>query len=389
MFVRVLDKLIIFFLSLVAFIIEGGQSGTTFIVLTLIGALLVVLSEILRGLGKTTFIYALLPLLWFFIPEASILLPICGYILMTGVFSLRSLDNVRIKYSREKPLEKVDSKNIIIMFVSILPTLITAFFVGCNHMPLWITGAALFLGITRSIEEGKNIHAIEGIDKLRSDTLEAKNKQRIATEKQNEAVYMATLQERNRIAREIHDNVGHLITRCLVQMQAIRIINKDPIVGTQLQSVNDTMDQAMTSIRKSVHALHDESIDLSIEINKASSILKDRFDVDVTTVIDDVVPTEITEAIVALVKESCTNISKYSKGKKVTVEVAQNVTFYRVKVHDDGANESWEYNGKVTSKAGMGLSDMSARIASLGGRINISSDEGGFTVFATIPRGNK
>ena len=347
------------------------------------------MSENLRGLDKTAFIYALLPLLWFLIPEASILLPVCGYVLMTGVFSLKSLDSIRIKYSREKPLEMFDSQNIIIMFVSILPTLITAFFVGCNHMPLWITGAAIFLGITRSIEEGKNIHAIEGIDKLRSDTLEANNRQRIATEKQKEAVYMATLQERNRIAREIHDNVGHLITRCLVQMQAIRIINKDPVVGTQLESVNDTMDQAMTSIRKSVHALHDESIDLSIEINEAASILKDRFDVDVTTVIDDPVTTEILEAIVALIKESCTNISKYSKGKKVTVEVAQNVTFYRVKIWDDGVNDTWEYNGKLTAKSGMGLSDMCTRIENLGGRINISSNNEGFTVFATIPRGEK
>ncbi|MCQ2515851.1 MAG: histidine kinase [Saccharofermentans sp.] len=372
-----------------AFIIEGGQSGTAFIVLTLIGALIVVLSENLRGLGKTALIYALLPLLWFIIPEASILLPVCGYVLMTGVFPLKSLDSIRIKYSREKPLAGVDSQNIIIMFISILPTLITAFFVGCNHMPLWITGAAIFLGITRSIEEGKNIHAIEGIDKLRSDTLEANNRQRIATEKQKEAVYMATLQERNRIAREIHDNVGHLITRCLVQMQAIRIINKDPIVGAQLESVNDTMNQAMTSIRKSVHALHDESIDLSIEINEAASILKDRFDVDVTTVIDDPVTTEILEAIVALIKESCTNISKYSKGKKATVEVAQNVTFYRVKIWDDGVNDTWEYNGKLTAKSGMGLSDMCTRIENLGGRINISSNKEGFTVFATIPRGEK
>ena len=58
-------------------------------------------------------------------------------------------------------------------------------------------------------------------------------------------IYVARLKERNRIAREIHDNVGHMITRVIVQMQAIKIINKDENVGRQLESVSETLDLAM------------------------------------------------------------------------------------------------------------------------------------------------
>ena len=55
--------------------------------------------------------------------------------------------------------------------------------------------------------------------------LEEKNK-RLMSE-QDQQVHLATLAERNRIAREIHDNVGHLLSRAILLLGAISTVNTD------------------------------------------------------------------------------------------------------------------------------------------------------------------
>lgn len=203
-------------------------------------------------------------------------------------------------------------------------------------------------------------------------------------------IYTARLKERNRIAREIHDNVGHMITRVIVQMQAIKIINKDENVGKQLESVSETLDLAMTGIRKSVHELHDDSIDLSIGINDITSVIKEKFDVTVKTSIDSPADNAIKNAVLGIIKEAVTNISKYSSGDKVLVEVTENNTFWRVKVWDNGSNPVKEFDlsdDSLSDGCGIGLKNIGARAAGLKGRASVISDGDGFTVLATLPKG--
>ena len=90
--------------------------------------------------------------------------------------------------------------------------------------------------------------------------LEEKNRKLI--ESQDKTVYAATLSERNRIAREIHDNVGHMLTRAILQMGAIKVLNKDEKLKPSIEEIDRTLNTAMSNIRNSVHDLHDESIDL-------------------------------------------------------------------------------------------------------------------------------
>ena len=72
-------------------------------------------------------------------------------------------------------------------------------------------------------------------------------------EKQDNEIYLATLRERNRIAREIHDNVGHMLSRSILQVGALATICKEETIRQQLAGINDTLNQAMNSIRESVH----------------------------------------------------------------------------------------------------------------------------------------
>ena len=102
--------------------------------------------------------------------------------------------------------------------------------------------------------------------KLRDDSTEKnillEEKNHMLVEKQNYEIYTATLKERNRIAREIHDNVGHLLSRSILITGAAKAVSSSEAVSPLLDSLDISLNQAMTSIRTSVHDLHDESVNL-------------------------------------------------------------------------------------------------------------------------------
>ena len=137
-------------------------------------------------------------------------------------------------------------------------------------------------------------------------------------------------------------------------------------MGKQLESVSETWDLAMTGIRKSVHELHDDSIDLSIGINDITAVIKDKFDVTVKTSIESPADNSIKNAVLGIIKEAVTNISKYSTGDKVLVEVTENNTFWRVKVWDNGKNPVKEFDlsdDSLSDGCGIGLKNIGARAA--------------------------
>ena len=72
---------------------------------------------------------------------------------------------------------------------------------------------------------GRNARLEGELIRLRDTSTELnmalKEKNRNLLEKQDNEIYLATLKERNRIAREIHDNVGHMLSRSILQMGAL------------------------------------------------------------------------------------------------------------------------------------------------------------------------
>ena len=90
--------------------------------------------------------------------------------------------------------------------------------------------------------------------------LEKKNQDLL--EKQDTEVYLATLKERNRIAREIHDNVGHMLSRSILMVGALKTVNQAENLKVPMEQLDQTLNEAMTNVRQSVHDLHDESVNL-------------------------------------------------------------------------------------------------------------------------------
>jgi signal transduction histidine kinase len=191
-------------------------------------------------------------------------------------------------------------------------------------------------------------------------------------------INLATLTERNRIAREIHDNVGHILSRCLLQIGALIVINKDTTIKESLNGVKDTLSQAMDSIRKSVHDLHDDSIDLHDQIyalTKTFSFCHIKLNYDISENPDK----RIKYSFISIVKEALSNIIKHSSATDVSITLNEHPGFYQLIIADNGVVEGYNIEN------GIGIRNILDRTSALRGNVNINTDNG-FKIFISIPK---
>ncbi len=205
-------------------------------------------------------------------------------------------------------------------------------------------------------------------------------------------IYNAQLSERNRIAREIHDNVGHTLSRAILQMGALLAIHKEEPVHGQLEEVRQTLDSAMNNIRSSVHDLHDDSIDVKASIGQMTELLKADYNLSLDIDIGDNMPRPVKYAVIGITKEAISNIIKHSKNKNVIISLNEHPSMYQLVIHDyDSAKDASqslleESSGEsYIDEVGMGLENIRSRVESVKGTLTISTDNG-FRIFVSIPK---
>lgn len=205
------------------------------------------------------------------------------------------------------------------------------------------------------------------------------NKNKMLIENQNYEIHLATLQERNRIAREIHDNVGHMLSRSILQVGALLTISKESSLSPNLIMLKDTLNEAMNSIRKSIHGLYDDSIDLKANIQGIIEQFKDykiEFDYDMS----DSVSKDVKYCFIMIIKEALSNTAKHSNANKIEIIVREHPVFYQLLIRDNGSKKS-------QNDSGIGIESMKTRVLNLNGNISIDQSDG-FKIFVSIPKNN-
>lgn len=219
-----------------------------------------------------------------------------------------------------------------------------------------------------------------------------KEKNKSLLRNQDYEINNATLMERNRIAREIHDNVGHLLSRAIMITGAIKVINKNENICQSVDNLEECLSQAMNNIRNSVHNLHNNSISLENTIKN----LVDNFeycDIKLIYDITDNVPNDIKYAFISIVKEGLTNIERHSNATKVKLTLREHPIMYQLILNDNGTISSdfdtsiYESESYLSSSSGIGLNNMYSRIRLLKGTIKIYTDNG-FCIFISVPKQN-
>lgn len=190
------------------------------------------------------------------------------------------------------------------------------------------------------------------------------------------AVRTATLAERTRIAREIHDNVGHMLTRAIMQTEAAHVVAQ---VAGQEQSaqrfceIHDTVSEAMTLVRKAVHDLKDEGTDFASQIETAAHSMDGAGPLRVRLVNGiDSAPAAVSRCFATAIREALNNTVKHSQARNVSITLRDFPALWQLCVQDDGTVRRSSAEAvamqfiRPDDSTGIGISDIEERARALG-----------------------
>lgn len=200
-------------------------------------------------------------------------------------------------------------------------------------------------------------------------------------EQQEIRMHLIKIEERNRIAREIHDNVGHLLSRALLLVGAMQTINQKNGQSHNLKQLKDTLSEAMDRIRKSVHDLRDDTVSLQEEVEKLVSGFS-AYQIQVEYDCLEEPKKELKTCFLLTIKEALSNVVKHSNATEILIVLREHPGFYQLLVEDNGTLE------EKLLQEGMGIESMRQRVMEFSGIFSISMKKG-FRIFISIPKQNK
>lgn len=277
---------------------------------------------------------------------------------------------------------------IVVGAIAVLPILM-----NFSVIDIAFTYCCMIFAIYLSNNSTKNERLEKEVKRIRDDGEELsillKEKNRRLIEKQDQEVYVATLKERNRIARDIHDNVGHILTRTILQMGALMTIHKEEPLHGQLTSVKENLDVAMNNVRESVHDLHDESVDMKQAIEEMMNDLHEHFETKLEYDVSKHVDKDVKYAIIGIVREAISNIIKHSSNDFVQIILREHPGMYQLVIHDYSKNNenntANKYFDGISKKGGIGMQNIEDRVHAMRGNLSIETNNG-FRIFVTIPK---
>ncbi len=200
-----------------------------------------------------------------------------------------------------------------------------------------------------------------------------------------EQVKTIEIQERNRLAREIHDTVGHTLAGIVAGLDACNTLmqsNSDKF-NQQLKLVTDMAREGVLEIRRSVNHLRPDLLErLSLEsairrlVNNTESVTGIHVMFSSTVRNFDLDEDEEL-AVYRIIQESITNAIKHSHADTIDLKIQKSENAIRISIHDNGI-------GCPDIHFGFGLSHMQSRIEMLHGELKVWT-ENGFSIEAVIP----
>jgi signal transduction histidine kinase len=201
---------------------------------------------------------------------------------------------------------------------------------------------------------------------------------------------LATVQERNRIARDIHDSLGHALTSLNIQMQtAVKLWEKEPVQArsflTQAQQLGK---MAMQEVRQSISTLRQDARDeppLEAKIETLVDDFRKGTGLEICTHISscDTIPLPVAKTVYRIVQEALTNVFKYARATEVQIQLNATPEWLYLTVEDNG--KGFDPNQNLS---GFGLQGMQERLTAVEGHFHLKTSPGnGCQINVEIPLG--
>jgi signal transduction histidine kinase len=198
----------------------------------------------------------------------------------------------------------------------------------------------------------------------------------------------ATLQERNRIAREIHDALGHSL-----MAQSIQLENALTYLELNIDKTKEFLLEAkqlganiLKDVRNSVAKLRSDPLQgksLETAISNLLAEFQSRTDItpDYSLYLKKPLPPEVKKTVFRIVQEALTNIYKHSEATEIIIDINTSPDLLTLRIEDNGVGFDPSQN-----TTGFGLQGMRERAVVLGGQVYITSEPGsGCNIMACIP----
>jgi PAS domain S-box-containing protein len=201
------------------------------------------------------------------------------------------------------------------------------------------------------------------------------------------------LEERNRMAREIHDTLAQSFTGILVQVGAATQVLTDDVEATQahLDMIDELARTGLTEARRSVTALRPQLLeegDLSSALHRLVTQMRSATDTALIYEIQGTaypLPAEVENNLLRIGQEALTNAIKYADAGEIRVELVYDNAQCILQVKDDGRGFGV---GSVRLSGGFGLLGMSERAERIGAQLRIGSQPGqGTEIIVIVNRG--
>lgn len=200
-------------------------------------------------------------------------------------------------------------------------------------------------------------------------------------------------QERRRIARDLHDNMGQMVALLKINLDGLaKQVNLSPgpekLLSDSLSLV-ETMSKELRTISYLLHPPLLDEVGLVSALHGLVDGFSERSGIDVSLQIDDKLGRlsgEVEISIYRIVQESLTNVHRHSGSRTARIHIELRPSEIQIQIQDDGKGMSPE-NG--TTWSGVGLGGMRERATQLGGTLDINSDGKGTTVIARLPLSNE
>ena len=234
-----------------------------------------------------------------------------------------------------------------------------------------------------------------------TDLSEQKRKQ-AAEIKQAEAMHRLLLEhelsaqeeERRRIARELHDEAGQLLTALLVGLRALEDARKLADVKVQGQRLREITAQAIDEVGRLARGLHPTVLDdhgLGVALSRYVTEYTRTHNISVDLTLNELdssnVPSAVQIALYRILQEALTNVARHSGARAVSIRFARLATALEVEVIDDGCG--FDAKAVAVSSRRLGIQSMRERAAMLGGTVRFTSHGKGTKVLVQVPLANQ
>jgi signal transduction histidine kinase len=206
------------------------------------------------------------------------------------------------------------------------------------------------------------------------------------------AAHAAAFEERQRLAREIHDSLGQAFTAILIQLRSVEetLVDAPDLARTAIGQVRALAREGLAEARHTVDTLRPQTLerfDLATALRRATvqATLGTPLDVQ-CTVRGDIyaLPFDTATDLLRIAQEALSNTLKYADAQRLTIELTFEPSQTQLRVQDDGRGFDPE---QATAAGGFGLLSMRARAMAIGAELTIcSAPDQGTRLVVALPR---